>query len=86
MPVETITEDQERAAGAGFRWLAREGVRALTSDALAAAGFANAFSTRGGGVSAFPENDLNLAGFAEDSAANINENRRRFLSLFDGQW
>ncbi|HEY9284456.1 MAG TPA: laccase domain-containing protein, partial [Pyrinomonadaceae bacterium] len=86
MPVETITEDQELAARAGFRWLARGSVRALSCDALAAAGFANAFSTRAGGVSAFPENDLNLAGFSEDSAANIGENRRRFLSLFDGRW
>ena len=86
MPVETITEDQELAARAGYRWLARDGVRALSCDALARAGFANAFSTRAGGCSPFPENDLNLAGFAEDSAANIRENRRRFLSLFEGRW
>ena len=86
MPVETITEDQEPAARAGFRWLVRGGVRALSCGALEGAGFANAFSTRPGGVSPFPENDLNLAGFAEDSAANILENRGRFLSLFDGGW
>jgi polyphenol oxidase len=86
MPVETTTDDQELAARAGLRWLSRGGVRALSCDALARAGFANAFSTRAGGCSPFPENDLNLAGFAEDSAANINENRRRFLSLFDGRW
>ena len=30
-------------------------------------------------------NDLNLAGFNEDSAENIYENRRRFLSVFDGE-
>jgi len=48
------------------------------------AGFANGFSTRLGGVSAFPAGDLNLAGFDEDSAENIYENRRRFLAAFDG--
>ena len=86
MPVEIITDDQESATRAGFRWLARGEVRALSCDALARAGFANAFSTRAGGCSPFPAGDLNLAGFAEDSAANIRENRRRFLSLFDGGW
>jgi len=44
-------------------------------------GFVNGFSTRLGGVSAFPENDLNLAGFGEDTDANIFENRRRFLEV-----
>ena len=33
-----------------------------------------------------PENALNLAGFNEDSAENILENRRRFLKLFPGHW
>lgn len=33
-----------------------------------------------------PENSLNLAGFNEDAAENILENRRRFLKLFPGQW
>ncbi len=33
-----------------------------------------------------PEGALNLAGFNEDSAENILENRRRFLKLFPGQW
>lgn len=46
-------------------------------------GFANGFSTRLGGVSPFPANDLNLAGFDEDSAENIYENRRRFLNVFE---
>lgn len=46
-------------------------------------GFANGFSTRLGGVSPFPANDLNLAGFDEDSAENIHKNRRRFLAAFD---
>lgn len=33
-----------------------------------------------------PEGALNLAGFNEDSAENIHENRRRFLGLFGGRW
>ncbi len=39
-----------------------------------------------GGVSEMPEAALNLAGFNEDAAENILENRRRFLKLFDGNW
>ena len=54
--------------------------------ALVDAGFANGFSTRVGGVSPFPQNDLNLAGFNEDEAENIYENRRRFLNVFDGDF
>ena len=61
-------------------------MRALVCAPLEAAGFANGFSTRGGGVSAMPENSLNLAGFNEDTAENILENRRRFLKLFPGDW
>jgi len=33
-----------------------------------------------------PDDALNLAGFTEDSAENILENRRRFLKLFPGRW
>lgn len=33
-----------------------------------------------------PESALNLAGFNEDEAENIYENRRRFLKLFEGEW
>ncbi len=33
-----------------------------------------------------PADSLNLAGFNEDSAENILENRRRFLKLFKGNW
>jgi YfiH family protein len=86
--METITavnESQELEA-AGFRWLERGSVRALACRALESEGFANAFSTRAGGVSAFPRDALNLAGFNEDAAENIYENRRRFLSLLDGRW
>ena len=33
-----------------------------------------------------PRDALNLAGFNEDTAENILENRRRFLKLFAGEW
>lgn len=33
-----------------------------------------------------PHGSLNLAGFNEDDAENIYENRRRFLKLLDGDW
>ena len=33
-----------------------------------------------------PQDSLNLAGFNEDDAENIYENRRRFLKLFAGEW
>ena len=58
----------------------------MVCHALEENGFANAFSTRLGGVSPFPENDLNLAGFGEDSDENIFENRRRFLNVFEGEY
>ncbi|MDQ3918669.1 MAG: peptidoglycan editing factor PgeF [Acidobacteriota bacterium] len=86
MPMETITAETE-LEGAGFAWRVGEGgVRALVCEPLEREGFANAFSTRGGGVSAFPENSLNLAGFDEDPAENILENRRRFTELLGGRW
>lgn len=53
----------------------------LICRALEEAGFVNGFSTRLGGVSSFPKNSLNLAGFDEDQAENIYENRRRFLAV-----
>ncbi len=49
-------------------------------------GFVNGFSTRLGGVSPFPKNDLNLAGFDDDTDENIFENRRRFLQVFDNKF
>lgn len=86
-PVETIIDDPssdpETLAESGFYWRERDGVKVLVCGPLERKGFANGFSTRGGGVSSFPENSLNLAGFDEDSEANILENRRRFLSVFD---
>jgi len=82
--MERITDKElERA---GFYWRENSGVRALVCSALEADGFVNGFSTRGGGVSSMPAGSLNLAGFHEDAAENILENRRRFLKLFPGEW
>jgi len=71
---------------AGFYWREIDGVRALVCAPLEQDGFTNAFSTRLGGISPMPARALNLAGFNEDDAENIYENRRRFLKLFDGDW
>ena len=70
----------------GFYWLEKNDVKVLVCRTLEENGFVNGFSTRLGGVSSFPENSLNLAGYDEDSAENIAENRRRFLQLFDGDF
>ena len=75
------TEEQILAEN-GFYWRAKSGVKVLISRDLEEKGFTNGFSTRIGGVSDFPENSLNLAGYDEDSAENIAENRRRFLMIF----
>jgi YfiH family protein len=83
--METIISDDELKR-AGFYWRERDGVRALVCEPLEQARFVNGFSTRGGGTSAMPEQSLNLAGFNEDAAENILENRRRFLKLFPGEW
>jgi YfiH family protein len=79
-------EDEQILTDAGFYWRERDGVKVLVSRRLEAAGLANGFSTRLGGVSPFPENSLNLAGYDEDSSENIAENRRRFLNTFDGDF
>ena len=76
------TENQILAENS-FYWREKDGVKVLVCKPLEEKGFPNGFSTRTGGVSAFPENSLNLAGFGEDSAENIFENRRRFLNIFD---
>jgi YfiH family protein len=84
----TIISDEELARS-DFYWRELDGVQALVSAPLEAAGFVNGFSTRGGGTSPMPDNALNLAGFNDDSAQNILENRRRFLKLFpsdNGDW
>ena len=83
--METIIADKELES-AGFYWRSIDGVTALVCEPLERAGFANGFSTRGGGTSPMPEGSLNLAGFNEDAAENILENRRRFLKLFPGEW
>jgi len=80
-----ITDDSATES-AGFYWRERDGVRALVCAPLEQDGFTNAFSTRLGGVSQMPHDSLNLAGFNEDEAENIYENRRRFLKLFEGDW
>lgn len=85
MPMEIITDATDLET-AGFYWRELDGVRALVCAPLEQDGFVNGFSTRGGGVSPMPDQSLNLAGFNEDTADNILENRRRFLKLFDGEW
>ena len=65
----------------GFFWRERLGVKVLICRPLEDAGFANGFSTRLGGISPLPANDLNLSGFDQDSRENIAENRRRFLDV-----
>lgn len=85
MPMETITGNEPLTA-TGFYWRETDGVRALVCKPLEQDGFVNGFSTRLGGVSDMPSNALSLAGFNEDRAENILENRRRFLKLFPGEW
>jgi len=98
IPVEIITEEisdsrfqisdstDETLSDFGFYWREKNGVKVLICRVLEEKGFVNGFSTRLGGVSPFPENDLNLSGFDIDSKENISENRRRFLRLFDGDF
>ncbi|QYO65416.1 peptidoglycan editing factor PgeF [Leptolyngbya sp. 7M] len=86
--------DDETLAESGFYWRDEAGLRALICEPLKEAGFINAFSTRLGGVSNLNNledgrqagfgTDLNLAGFDDDLAENIFENRRRFMNLFPG--
>jgi YfiH family protein len=83
--MEMITSD-DNLTEAGFYWRETAGVRALVCAPLEDDGFVNGFSTRLGGVSDMPANALSLAGFHDDEAENILENRRRFLKLFPGEW
>lgn len=85
IPMEMITSDNNLTE-AGFYWRDTDGVRALVCAPLEEDGFVNGFSTRLGGVSDMPANALSLAGFHDDAAENILENRRRFLKLFPGEW
>jgi YfiH family protein len=87
VPMEIITD--ESLAENGFAWREsreKNGVKVLVCEPLENAGFVNGFSTRAGGVSAFPENALSLSGFDDDTAENIQENRRRFIDVFGGRW
>lgn len=86
LPASTDAMSQESLTESGFYWREHGELKMLVCRALEDAGFANGFSTRLGGVSPMPENDLNLAGFGEDSDENIYENRRRFLTMFDGDY
>ncbi|MFM9905907.1 MAG: peptidoglycan editing factor PgeF [Pyrinomonadaceae bacterium] len=81
---QSSVSDEQTLADSGFSWLGRDGVKVLVCRQLDDAGFVNGFSTRLGGVSPFPAGDLNLAGFGEDMAENITENRHRFLAVFGG--
>ena len=85
MPMEMITSYGEMKA-TGFYWREIDGVIALVCKPLEQDGFVNGFSTRLGGVSDMPRDALSLAGFNDDRAENILENRRRFLKLFPGEW
>lgn len=84
MPIEIITPPSLQQAG--FKWWAKDGVRVLNCEPLSEKGFTNGFSTRMGGVSPYPREALNLAGFDEDTAENIHENRRRFSAALGGGW
>jgi len=79
-------QSDESLTQTGFYWREKNGVKVLVCRPMEDAGFVNGFSTRLGGVSLFPENSLNLAGYDEDSAENIAENRRRFLGVFGGDF
>jgi YfiH family protein len=57
----------------------------LVCEPLEQAGFVNAFSTRAGGTSLLPKDDLNLAHFKGDDTANVTENRRRFLKALNAE-
>lgn len=84
--VQNPKSESEILAENGFYWREKDGVKVLVCRPLEENGFVNGFSTRIGGVSDFPKDSLNLAGYDEDSAENIAENRRRFLKLFDGNF
>jgi YfiH family protein len=60
-------------------------IATLVCEPLEKAGFLNACSTRLGGVSSLPQNDLSLAYFKGDSKENTEENRRRFLKAISAE-
>lgn len=77
--------EDEILAEKGFYWREKDNVRVLVCRPLEENGFINGFSTRGGGVSRFPENSLNLSGMDIDTPENVAENRRRFLRTLIGE-
>jgi polyphenol oxidase len=81
--VESHESEDQILAENRFFWREKDGIKILVSRNLEEKGFINAFSTRLGGVSPFPEDALNLSGIFEDSVENIFENRRRFLRVFE---
>lgn len=85
LKAQSLDEDQILTEN-GFVWREKSGVKVLVCRPMEEKGFINGFSTRLGGVSDFPKDALNLAGYDEDSAENIAENRRRFLSVFGGDF
>ncbi len=93
IPMDTITNQVQNPKSEnliltenGFYWREKGDVKVLVCRALEENGFINGFSTRLGGVSPFPNNDLNLAGFDDDTDENIFENRRRFLQVFGNKF
>jgi polyphenol oxidase len=64
-----------------FREQAR--LKLLICEPLERAGFKNAFSTRGGGVSPLPFHALSLGNFRQDNRENVLENRRRFQAALN---
>ncbi len=98
MPMDTITNQVQSLkykvqspndkilSKFGFYWREKNGIKVLVCRALEENEFTNGFSTRLGGVSPFPKNDLNLAGFDQDTNENIFENRKRFLQVFDNDF
>lgn len=84
--VQSLKSENEILAENGFYWREKDGLKILVCRALEEVGFIHGFSTRLGGVSDFPKDSLNLAGYDEDSEENIAENRRRFLQIFDGDF
>ncbi len=96
IPMETITAAKitdskiqipdltaQTLADKGFYWREKNDVKVLVCRPLEEKGFVNGSSTRLGGVSDFPKDALSLSGSDIDSAANVAENRRRFLDALD---
>lgn len=78
---ESLTEDAFRMRERDIDTpTGRARISYLVCEPIEQAGFTNAFSTRLGGVSRFPEDALNLAYFKGDEKESVDENRRRFLA------